>query len=107
MKQWRAADKLYLAQLKVINLTFLAAVATAKMNLSTSLAQRHQLHRTNQCASDLPLRHHRGHHRSIERPDDPGQAAGQAGQEARGHHDEAVGRSTSAPDCFAISTASS
>jgi hypothetical protein len=37
MKQWRAADKLYLAQLKVINLTFLAAVATAKMDLSTSL----------------------------------------------------------------------
>jgi hypothetical protein len=38
MKQWRAADKLYLAQLKVINLTFSAAVATAKLNLSSALA---------------------------------------------------------------------
>jgi hypothetical protein len=37
MKQWRAADRLYLAKLKVINLTFLAAAATAKMNLSTSI----------------------------------------------------------------------
>jgi len=38
LKQWRAADKLYLARLKVINLTFLSAVATAKMTLSTSLS---------------------------------------------------------------------
>jgi hypothetical protein len=38
MKEWRAADKLYLAKLKVINLTFLAAVATAKMNLSASIS---------------------------------------------------------------------
>ena len=37
IKEWRAADKLYLAKLKVINLTFLAAVDTAKMNLSASL----------------------------------------------------------------------
>jgi hypothetical protein len=37
LKQWRAADKLYLAKLKVINLTFLSAVASAKLNLSTSL----------------------------------------------------------------------
>ena len=37
LKQWRAADKLYLAKLKVINLSFLAAVATAEMNLSTSI----------------------------------------------------------------------
>jgi len=37
LRQWRAADKLYLAKLKVINLTFLAAVATSKLNLSTSL----------------------------------------------------------------------
>jgi hypothetical protein len=37
LKEWRAAEKLYLAQLKVINLTFAAAVATAKMNLSTAL----------------------------------------------------------------------
>jgi hypothetical protein len=37
MRQWRAADKLYLAQLKVINVTFLAAVATAKMDLSSAL----------------------------------------------------------------------
>ncbi|MGB8196147.1 MAG: hypothetical protein WCF25_03980 [Acidimicrobiales bacterium] len=37
LKQWRAAEKLYLAQLKVINLTFAAAVATAKVNLSASL----------------------------------------------------------------------
>jgi CTP synthase (UTP-ammonia lyase) len=38
LKQWRAADKYYLAQLKVINDTFLAAVATAKLNLSTAIA---------------------------------------------------------------------
>jgi hypothetical protein len=37
MKEWRAADKLYLAQLRVINLTFLAAVATAKMDLSAAI----------------------------------------------------------------------
>jgi hypothetical protein len=37
LKQWRAADKLYLAELKVINLAFSAAVATAKMNLSSAL----------------------------------------------------------------------
>ena len=37
LKQWRAADKLYLAKLKVINLSFLAAVATAKLNLSASI----------------------------------------------------------------------
>ena len=37
MKQYHAAEKLYLARLKVINLTFLAAVATAKLNLSSSL----------------------------------------------------------------------
>jgi hypothetical protein len=36
MKEWRAAEKLYLSQLKVINLTFLAAVATAKLNLSAA-----------------------------------------------------------------------
>jgi len=30
MKQWRAADRLYLAKLKVINLTFLAAAATPR-----------------------------------------------------------------------------
>lgn len=38
LKQWRAANKLYLAKLKVINLTFAGAVDTAKMNLSTSLS---------------------------------------------------------------------
>jgi hypothetical protein len=38
MKQWHAADKLYLAKLKVINLAFLAAVATAKANLASSLS---------------------------------------------------------------------
>jgi hypothetical protein len=37
LKQWRAANKLYLAKLKVINLSFLAAVATAEMNLSASI----------------------------------------------------------------------
>jgi len=37
MKQYRAAEKLYLARLKVINLTFLAAVDTAKANLAASL----------------------------------------------------------------------
>ena len=37
LKQWRAADKLYLAKLKVINLSFLAAVASAKLNLSTAI----------------------------------------------------------------------
>jgi hypothetical protein len=38
MKQWKAADKVYLAKLKVINLTFLAAVATAKSNLASALS---------------------------------------------------------------------
>jgi hypothetical protein len=38
MKQWRAADKIYRAKLKVINLEFLSAVASAKLNLSDSLA---------------------------------------------------------------------
>lgn len=38
MKQYHAAEKLYLARLKVINLTFLSAVATAKMNLAASLS---------------------------------------------------------------------
>jgi hypothetical protein len=38
LKEYRAAEKLYLARLKVINLTFLAAVATAKMNLASSLS---------------------------------------------------------------------
>jgi hypothetical protein len=38
MKQYRAAEKLYLAKLKVINLTFLSAVAAAKLSLSTSLS---------------------------------------------------------------------
>jgi hypothetical protein len=37
MKQYRAADKLYLAKLKVVNLTFLAAIASAKLNLATAL----------------------------------------------------------------------
>jgi hypothetical protein len=38
LKEYRAAEKLYLAKLKVVNLTFLAAVATAKMNLSSALS---------------------------------------------------------------------
>ncbi len=38
MKQWHAADKLYLAKLKVINLTVLAAVASAKANLASELS---------------------------------------------------------------------
>jgi len=38
LKQWRAADKVYLANLKVINLTFLSAVATAKADLAASLS---------------------------------------------------------------------
>jgi len=37
LRQYRAAEKLYLAQLKVINLTFLAAVATAKSNLAIAI----------------------------------------------------------------------
>src|SRR5271154_4043454 len=37
MKQWRAAEKLYLAKLKVINVTFQTAVATAKANLAAAL----------------------------------------------------------------------
>lgn len=36
-REWRTADRLYRAKLKVINVTFLAAVATAKLNLSTSI----------------------------------------------------------------------
>jgi hypothetical protein len=38
LKQYRAAEKLYLAKLKVINLTFLDAVAIAKMKLSNALS---------------------------------------------------------------------
>jgi hypothetical protein len=38
LKEYRAAEKLYLARLKVINLTFLAAVATAKATLASSLS---------------------------------------------------------------------
>lgn len=41
MKQWRAADRLYLAKLKVINVTFLAAVATAKADLVATLSTSH------------------------------------------------------------------
>jgi hypothetical protein len=37
MKQYRAALKLYRAELKVINLTFLDACNTAKMNLTSAL----------------------------------------------------------------------
>jgi len=37
MREYRAAEKLYLAKLKVVNLTFLAEVATAKLNLSTAI----------------------------------------------------------------------
>ena len=37
MRQWRAADRLYLTKLKEINLSFLAAVAAAKLNLTTAL----------------------------------------------------------------------
>jgi hypothetical protein len=37
LRQYRAAEKLYLAKLKVINLTFLAAVATAKANLASAI----------------------------------------------------------------------
>jgi hypothetical protein len=37
LKEYRAALKLYNLELKVINLTFLAAVHTAKMNLTGSL----------------------------------------------------------------------
>jgi hypothetical protein len=37
LRQYRAAEKLYLAQLKVINLTFVAAVATAKSNLAIAI----------------------------------------------------------------------
>jgi hypothetical protein len=36
-REWRSADRLYHAKLKVINVTFLAAVATAKLNLSSAL----------------------------------------------------------------------
>jgi hypothetical protein len=37
LRQYRAAEKLYLAQLKVINVTFVAAVATAKSNLAIAI----------------------------------------------------------------------
>jgi len=37
LKQYRAALKLYRAELKVINLTFASAIDTAKMDLSTVL----------------------------------------------------------------------
>jgi hypothetical protein len=38
LKQYRAAEKVYLARLAVINKTFLDAVATAKTVLASSLA---------------------------------------------------------------------
>ena len=38
LKQFRAAEKLYDARLKVINFAFLAAVKTAKVNLVDSLS---------------------------------------------------------------------
>ena len=37
MRQYRAAEKLYLAELKVVNVTFLAAVAIAKANLASAI----------------------------------------------------------------------
>jgi hypothetical protein len=37
-KQYRAADKLYLAKLKVINATFVAAVDTAKSNYAATVS---------------------------------------------------------------------
>ena len=37
LRQYRAAEKLYLAKLKVVNLTFLAAVAAAKANLASAI----------------------------------------------------------------------
>jgi hypothetical protein len=37
MRQYRAAEKLYLAKLKVVNVTFLAAVAIAKANLASAI----------------------------------------------------------------------
>jgi hypothetical protein len=38
MKQYRAAEKVYLAELKVINQTFVLAVSTAKANYAASLS---------------------------------------------------------------------
>lgn len=38
LKQYRAAEKLYLAKLKVINFTFLEAVDIAKSNFATALS---------------------------------------------------------------------
>ncbi len=38
MKQYRAAEKLYLAKLKVINATFIAAVDVAKANYAATIA---------------------------------------------------------------------
>ena len=38
MKQYHAAEKIYLAKLKDINLTFLAAINAAKANLALALA---------------------------------------------------------------------
>jgi hypothetical protein len=37
LRQYRAAEKLYLAELKVVNLKFLAAVAFAKANLASAI----------------------------------------------------------------------
>jgi hypothetical protein len=38
LKQYRAAEKLYLAKLKVINVTFAAAVDTAKANYAATVS---------------------------------------------------------------------
>src|SRR5665213_2486278 len=38
MKQYRAAEKVYLAELKVINETFILAVSTAKSNYAAALS---------------------------------------------------------------------
>jgi hypothetical protein len=38
MKQYRAAEKVYLAELKVINETFILAVSTAKTNYASALS---------------------------------------------------------------------
>ena len=106
MKQWRAADKLYLAQLKVINLTFLAAVATAKMDLSTSLASATDA--TERISARATYRYAiteatiarsnaltiLGKRRSSR-------------QEARDHHDQALEPLAQRSGCFVISTASS
>jgi len=92
MKQWRAADRLYLAKLKVINLTFLAAAATAKMNLSTSIGSASNATARISARATYRFAITEATIARFERPDAAGRATAETRQEARRHHDDALVR---------------